>query len=130
MSIERATGHSRQRDCPACGAPSIVLPVFSSRRRRPVACTNCGQRLEIVYPKPWYYTLSLAAGLLVELSIIPLLFLFILQQWAWIATVVAAFAVGNYLSTAFLNARAAIQVDDDDLDEVSRKEVFGRWYPK
>lgn len=130
MSVERATGHSRQRDCPACSAPSIVLKSFSSRRRRAVTCTNCGQRVEIVYPKAWYYALSLAAGLLAELSILPLLFLVILQQWAWIAVVITAFTLGNYLATAFLNARATIRLDNDDLDEVSRKEVFGRWYPK
>ena len=129
MSVERATGHSRQRDCPACGAPTIVLPAISSRRRRPVTCTSCGRRLEVVYPKAWYYTLSLATGLLAELSIIPLLLLLISRQWAWIATVVTGFMLVNYLATAFLNARAAVR-PADDLEEVSRKEVFGRWYPK
>ena len=107
-----------------------MLPAFSTRRRLPVTCTNCGQRLEIVYPKPWYYTLSLAAGLLVELSVLPLLFLIILQQWVWFAAVIAAFTLGNYLSTAFLNARATIRVDTDPLDEGSSRELLGRWYPK
>ena len=38
-----------------------MLPLFTSRRRKPVTCSNCGRRLEVVYPGPSYYTLALAS---------------------------------------------------------------------
>jgi hypothetical protein len=128
MSVERATGHSRQRDCPACAAPSVILPWFTGRRRTSVTCANCGAMLQRVLPGAAYYTLSLVTGMLAEASVFVLLGLALLQKWLWLGGLVLALVLLNLGVSSLLNARTRIEFDDTD--PVSRKEVFGRWYPK
>jgi hypothetical protein len=128
MSVERATGHSRQRDCPACGAPSVILPWFTGRRRTSVTCSNCGANLLRVLPGAAYHTLSFVTGMLAEASVFVLLGLALLQKWIWLGGLVLALVLLNLGVSSLLNARTRIEFDDTD--PVSRKEVFGRWYPK
>ncbi len=80
-----------------------MLPLFTSRRRKPVTCGNCGRRLEVVYPGPSYYTLALASGLLLELSVLPVMLLVFLQRWMLIGAIVGAFLLASCLATVFLN---------------------------
>jgi hypothetical protein len=127
VTVERATEHSRQRECPACGAPSVVLPVFTTRRRSPMSCTNCGAGLSVVYHAPYYYTLALVTGLLFEMSFLPVLLLLILHEWWWLAAIFAATVAINYLASAFLNSRARVEFSEP---RDSRRDSPGRWYPK
>jgi len=114
------------RTCPACGVATVTLPLFTTRRRHPVTCTNCGARLERVLPGVPYYTLSLITALLLEAAIPIALFLGFFRQWTGIAVIVAGLLAVNLGISAFLNARTRVEfVDPAD----ARKDKPGRWYP-
>ena len=117
----------RSRHCPACGAPTVNLPLFTKRRRESVTCTNCGVKLERVLPGVPYYTLSFVVAIMVEIAVLPLLFLFFARQWSWFAVVIGAAVAINLAVSAFLNARTRVEfVDPAD----GRRDLPGRWYPK
>jgi uncharacterized protein (DUF983 family) len=105
----------------------VHLPLFARRRRDPVTCTNCGVKLERVLPGVPYYTLSFIVAILIEIAMVPVLFLIFARQWSWIAVVIAAAVAINLAASAFLNARTRVEfVDPAD----GRRDLPGRWYPK
>jgi hypothetical protein len=118
---------SRNRSCPRCAAPTVVLPWFTSRRRHAVTCTNCGARLQRVLPGVPYYTLALVTGLLSEAAILPMLIFILLGKWGWIAATVIGLMVINLGASAFLNARTRVEFEDP---ADARKDKPGRWYPQ
>jgi uncharacterized protein (DUF983 family) len=115
------------RHCPRCGDPGIRLPMFISRRRRPVTCTSCGVKLERVLPGVAYYSIMTLIGLLTEVAALPLLFLVFLQQWLWIAVYIVALVAIHLGVSAFLNSRARVEFADP---ADARQDKPGRWYPE
>ena len=126
MGAEPGSRHSRRRDCPACGASTVELPWFTSRRRMPVTCTNCGVKLERVLPGVPYYSLAFVTGLVMEVSLVPMLLLALVQKWLWVAAVLVALVLLNLGVSAFLNARTRVEFADP---KDARKDKPGRWYP-
>ncbi|MET0232908.1 MAG: hypothetical protein ABW186_18405 [Rhodanobacteraceae bacterium] len=119
--------HRRDLTCPKCGAPTIQLPLFVSRRRDPVTCTNCAVKLERVLPAPSYYTLKFIAAILLEAAILPALLLVFGMAWVWLAIVIGALVAINLAVSSFLNARTRVEyVDPAD----ARQDKPGRWYPQ
>lgn len=116
----------RNRDCPKCGRATVSLPLFTSRRRDPVTCKNCGTKLERVLPGVAYYTLAFMTAVLAEAGFMVALVLAFFSQWAWIAALVVGFVVINLGVSALLNARTRVEfVDPAD----GRRDRPGRWYP-
>jgi hypothetical protein len=124
--MDDAVEHTN-RTCPACSVATVTLPLFTTRRRHPVTCTNCGARLERVLPGVPYYTLSLITALLLEAAFPSALIFALFQQWVWIAVIVAGLVVFNLGVSAFLNARTRVELADP---ADARKDKPGRWYPK
>ena len=117
----------RNRACPKCGRATVRLPLFISRRRSPVTCTNCGTKLERVLPGVPYYSLAFVTAILTEISGVALLLLGVSRQWTWIGTLFIGIALINLGVSAFLNARTRVEfVDPAD----GRRDLPGRWYPK
>lgn len=101
--------------------------MFTSRRRHPVTCTNCGARLERVLPGVPYYTLSFVIGMLAQVAAVPLLFLVLLQQWVWAVLTIVIVVLLNLAASTFLNSRTRVEfVDPAD----TREDKPFRWYPK
>jgi uncharacterized protein (DUF983 family) len=116
----------RNRTCPACGVATVTLPLFATRRRHPVTCTNCGARLERVFPGVPYYTLSFIVAILIELAVPASMLLALLRRWDWIAVTIVGGLIANLAASAFLNARTRVEfVDPAD----ARRDQPGRWYP-
>jgi hypothetical protein len=128
VAVAHATRFSRQKFCPHCGSASVFLPWFTSRRRSSVTCQNCATVLQAVYPVSAYYLLTLASAVISEFVLFPLILLALLRMWGWLALSVGAALLINLLASTLLHARATLRVDDRD--PVSRKETFGRWFPK
>jgi len=116
----------RNRTCPACSVATVTLPLFTTRRRSPVTCGNCGAKLHRVLPGVPYYTLSFITALMLEASLLPLLLLGLFRQWGWIAVVVIVLLAVNLAVSAFLNSRTRVDFADP---EDARKDKPGRWYP-
>src|SRR4051812_25853014 len=114
-------------DCPKCGAPSVNLPWFTTRRRDPVTCSTCGTRLERVLPAIPYYTLAFVTGLMVEIALLPLGLLLLVHRWRWIALIIVVILGINLLLSTFLNARTRVEFADP---ADARRDKPGRWYPK
>jgi hypothetical protein len=117
---------SRDRACPRCGAPSITLPWFVSRRRTPWTCTDCGAKLMRVLPGLPYYTLNFAIAILTEVSILPLLFLAFSKKWGWVIAVITSLVIINLGVSAFLNRMTRVEFADP---ADGRRDKPGRWYP-
>jgi hypothetical protein len=117
----------RNRTCPACNVATVTLPLFTTRRRHPVTCTNCGTRLERVLPGVPYYTLAFITGMLLEAAVPLALLLGIFHQWAWIAVIVVLLLALNLAVSAFLNTRT--RVEYADIADARRDKPW-RWYPK
>jgi hypothetical protein len=116
----------RNRTCPACSVATVTLPWFTTRRRHPVTCTNCGAKLQRVLPGVPYYTLSFITALMLEASSIPLFLLGLFRQWGWMAVVVMVLLAVNLAVSAFLNSRTRVEFAEP---EDARKDKPGRWYP-
>ena len=127
MTVERYVWLSRRRDCPACGAPSVMLPVFTTRRRSPVTCTDCGTKLERVLPGLAYYSLSFITGMLAEAGALAVLLLGWMKEWVWIAVVVSSLVLINLAVSALLNWKTRVEFFDI---KDARKDQPGRWYPE
>ncbi|HEX6638982.1 MAG TPA: hypothetical protein VF033_15105 [Steroidobacteraceae bacterium] len=123
---ERHAGHPRRRDCPGCAAPTVALPWFTTRRRSPIACTNCGTRLERVLPGVPYYTLSFVIAMLAEAAVPTVLLLAFFRQVGWIAVIVVSLVAVNLAGSAWLNRRTRVEFADP---KDARKDRPGRWYP-
>lgn len=116
----------RNRTCPACSVATVTLPLFTSRRRHPVTCTNCGVKLERVLPGVPYYSLAFITGMMAEAGALASLFLSITGHWTWIAVIVAGLAALNLGVSMFLNSRTRVEcVNIEDM----RRDKPGRWYP-
>ncbi len=121
--MDDMVGH-RDRACPACNAATVTLPMFTTRRRHPVTCTNCGAKLERVLPGVPYYTLAFITGMLTERAFMLFLLFIISHQWTWSAVMMAGVFVINLASSAFLNARTRVEfVEPAD----ARRDNPGRW---
>lgn len=120
------TVESRHRTCPGCNAPTVSLPLFTTRRRRPITCTNCGARLERVLPGVPYYALSFITALLLEAALPIALILVFFRQWVWVGLIVAGLLAINLAVSAFLNART--RVEYANLED-ARADKPGRSYP-
>ena len=118
---------SRNRTCPGCGAPTIQLPVFVSRRRHSVTCTNCGARLERVLPGLPYYSLKFGTALVTEITILPLVIFGFMGKWVWIAALLLGLTLVNLGISTFLNARTRVEFADP---ADARQDKPFRWYPK
>ena len=127
MSVEHATLHSRRRDCPVCGAPSVQLPLFTSRRRSAVTCTDCGTKLERVLPGVAYYSLAFFTGIIMEASVFAMLLMAFFQKWLLIGGVIVGLVLLNLGVSAFLNSRTRVEYAEP---KDARKDQPGRWYPQ
>ena|SRR5688572_32717016 len=117
----------RLRPCPKCAAPSVNLPLMTSRRRNPLTCTNCGVQLERVYPGVTYYSLAFITAILGEAAALCFVFLAFFQQWLWMALIVLVIVLTNMGVTAFLNRRSRLEFANL---EDARQDKPGRWYPQ
>jgi hypothetical protein len=117
----------RNRRCPQCGATTVTLPRFASRRVSPVTCTGCGAKLRRVLPGIPYYLLSFAAAILLEGSFLPAIFLGLQRQWLWIVAIIVALVAFNLATSAFLNSRTRVEYENPD---DARRDRPGRWYPE
>src|SRR5215510_9485309 len=118
---------SRTRACPKCRQATVDLPLFTTRRRDPFTCPNCGTKLERVLPGLPYYSLAFVTAVLAEIAVLIGLILAIFQQWFWMAALIAGVVVINLGISAFLNSRTRVEfVDPAD----GREDIPGRWYPK
>jgi hypothetical protein len=80
-------------NCPSCGAPSIRLSRFSTRRREYFACPECGARTEKVIP-PWpYHLANLALGIAGSLAVPAGFVLWLSGKAIWILWMLAALVV-------------------------------------
>lgn len=113
--------------CPQCGAASVTLPRFTTRRRSQTTCTSCGARLERVLPAAWYYSLRFFTGLLAEVAALAVLGLSLFGAWPWAALVMATLLLVNLGISVFLNARTRVEYADI---KDARRYQPGRWYPK
>jgi uncharacterized protein (DUF983 family) len=105
---------------------TVTLPLFTTRRRHAVTCTNCGAKLERVLPGVAYYSLSFITGVLTESAFMVLLLFVILHLWTWIAVMLTGVFLINLAASAFLNSRTRVEfVDPAD----ARRDKPGRWYP-
>ena len=127
MSVEHATLHSRRRDCPVCGAPGVQLPLFTSRRRSPVTCTDCGTKLERVLPGAAYYSLAFFTGIVMEASGFAMLMMALFQKWLLLGGVILGLVLLNLGVSAFLNSRTRVELAEP---KDARKDSAGRWYPR
>ena len=59
--------------CPECHAESLPHSWFTTRRRREVACRECGAKAEIVIPAVPYYTVTIGTSLIA--TIVPMTWL-------------------------------------------------------
>jgi uncharacterized membrane protein len=105
----------------------VTLPLFTSRRRHPVRCTNCGTKLERVLPGVPYYTLAFITGMLLEIAVLVSLFLIVVGQWKWIVVIVAGLTALNLGVSVFLNNRTRVEYANI---EDARRDKPGRWYPE
>ena len=117
----------RNRPCPACNVATVTLPLFTSRRRDPITCTNCGAKLERVLPGVPYCTLAFIAAMLLEAAVPVSLILTIFGKWIWIAGIVAGLVALNLGISAFLNSFTRVEYANI---EDARRDEPGRWYPK
>jgi hypothetical protein len=124
--VQDSAVESRKRNCPACSVATVTLPLFTTRRRHPVTCINCGAKLERVLPGVPYYTLAFLTGMLIEAAVPVGLILAIFQQWSWIAVIVASLLLFNLAVSAFLNSRTRVEYADI---QDARRDQPGRWYP-
>ena len=125
MPVDDAAAPSRDLRSPECGAGTVTLPRFASRRYTSITCTGCGAKLRRVLPGVTYYTLSFVAALLLEAAFLPVLVLALLRQWAWIAVIVAVLIAFSLATSAFLNARTRVEYENPN---DARRDIPGRRY--
>ena len=104
----------------------MTLPLFVSRRRDPITCSNCGAKLERVLPGIHYYSLRTAATVLQEAAVPGVIVLALFKGWVWVAVVVVALSLVNLGVSSFLNSRTSVEFADP---KDARKDVPSRWYP-
>jgi hypothetical protein len=100
---------SSRRDCAVCGADSIRLSILNVRRKRRVACVNCGAKLEIVVPSLPYNLITWTAAILVSMLAPVLLVMMFARQWGTVTLTIALFFALIFGSNEFLNRRATVQ---------------------
>jgi len=100
---------SQRRHCPVCMADSVQLSLYDVRRRRPVSCTQCGAKLEIVVPGGLYGLVTFTAVILGSMLVPTLLMLMFEKRWAMIALAVGLLFALIFGSNELLNRRAVVQ---------------------
>jgi hypothetical protein len=111
------------RECLGCGARTIRISRFSTRRRGTFTCPNCGEKFEKIIPPVPYYLANLALGILASLAVPGVFLLWFSGNWLSIPAVLALLVFGN-LGVQIWFSRIAVVQRPDETEPVYKRRFW------